>query len=406
MPINPASEPSKPRVLIFIRTYLPGTKAGGPVRSIANMIERMSDFCEFFVITRDRDIGGTEPYTEIACDEWNQVGAAKVFYLSAVGPWRVRHLLREVKPALVYLNSFHDRLTLAYLLLRRLRLVPRVRTLIAPRGEFSAEALQIKSMRKRQYSRIAKLAGLYEGLEWHATSSHEYEDILSRAPRGAGPPEIHTVHEFASEGSATGCSLEKRTGSVKLAFISRISPMKNLIFLLRCCRRLTGSVELNLWGPIAKEDERYWQACREEMQSLDGNVKVTYHGFLEHEMVPQVLSQHHFFVLPSLGENYCHAAVEALNNGIPVVLSDATPWRDLAAARAGFDIPLSDVEAWVAALQGCVDVDEAEYAIFRAGVQKYRERFSESRHLEDTKRIFLGSDHEADREGRRISASL
>lgn len=46
------------KVLTFTSYYLPGYKGGGPVRTIENMIAHLSDSgLEFWVITRDRDLG-------------------------------------------------------------------------------------------------------------------------------------------------------------------------------------------------------------------------------------------------------------------------------------------------------------------------------------------------------------
>jgi glycosyltransferase involved in cell wall biosynthesis len=50
---------------------------------------------------------------------------------------------------------------------------------------------------------------------------------------------------------------------------------------------------------------------------------------------------HDLFILPTLGENYGHVIVEAWAAGVPVLLSDQTPWRGLSGKRIGWDFPLS-----------------------------------------------------------------
>ena len=112
------------------------------------------------------------------------------------------------------------------------------------------------------------------------------------------------------------------------------------------------------------------------LPQLPDNIKVEYQGSLEHSFVSGVLHNHHFFVLPTKGENFCHAAVESFVNGTPVVLSDATPWTGLNDAHAGFDIPLQDRRGWAAALQKCVDMDQQTYAIYLHGTGEYGRRFS------------------------------
>lgn len=72
---------SKPKILTFVSYYLPGYKAGGPLRTIANMVEHLGNDFEFWIVTRDRDLGDTVPYADVIINEWNDVHGAKVFYL-------------------------------------------------------------------------------------------------------------------------------------------------------------------------------------------------------------------------------------------------------------------------------------------------------------------------------------
>ena len=62
-------------------------------------------------------------------------------------------------------------------------------------------------------------------------------------------------------------------------------------------------------------------------------------------------SRYHAMLMPSLTENFSYTALESWQAGIPVLISDQTPWRDLEAAGVGWDLPLAEVESWCAALQ-------------------------------------------------------
>ena len=55
----------KPVVMIFIDWYLPGSNAGGPVRTAVNMVERLRDNFDFRIVTRDTDLKETLPYPGI-----------------------------------------------------------------------------------------------------------------------------------------------------------------------------------------------------------------------------------------------------------------------------------------------------------------------------------------------------
>ncbi len=48
-------------ILAFIGHYLPGYKAGGPIRTLENMVDALGDEFEFRIVTSDRDLGDGDP---------------------------------------------------------------------------------------------------------------------------------------------------------------------------------------------------------------------------------------------------------------------------------------------------------------------------------------------------------
>jgi len=46
-------EAPQTHILGLVEYYLPGYKSGGPVRTIANMVNQLSDHFEFWIVTRD-----------------------------------------------------------------------------------------------------------------------------------------------------------------------------------------------------------------------------------------------------------------------------------------------------------------------------------------------------------------
>ena len=118
----------KPAILILLRHFLPGYKAGGALRMIANVVEEMGDDLDFRIITSDRDIGDAEPYRNVVVGAWNSVGNAQVLYVSA------RHqtfaglaaVIRDTPHQVLYINSYFDPLfSIAPLLCRSIGLLPR-----------------------------------------------------------------------------------------------------------------------------------------------------------------------------------------------------------------------------------------------------------------------------------------
>lgn len=366
------------RVLVCIGRYLPGIKDGGPIRSIANMVAHLSPFLDFYVVTRDRDVTDTESYPGVKPNQWHRLGNARVLYCSSVGPAILRRAFQEVQPDVISLHAFHDSFTRIMVRLRRSGAFGNTPMLLAPRGQFSPGAMEIKRTKKVLYLQFAKLLGLYDNLLWQVSTPREKQELMQAAPaRRIGVDSLHVAYNISDAIALTPLPhAAKESGAVKLAFISRLSEKKNLHLLLEILREVRGDVQFNLFGPVAENDVAYWGKCNTLLAQLPDNIKVEYKGQIDHSAVPQVLHDHHFFVLPTRGENFCHAAVESFINGTPVVLSNETPWTGLNAVHAGFDIALNDRRGWVAALQTCVDMDQQSYAMYLSGAKEYGRRFS------------------------------
>jgi glycosyltransferase involved in cell wall biosynthesis len=115
------------------------------------------------------------------------------------------------------------------------------------------------------------------------------------------------------------------TGPLRLIFLSRLAPVKNLDFLLDILATVRCEVDLAIHG--LKENEAYWQSCEERIAALPGNVRASYHGAVMPDDVPGTFAQYDLFAFPSRGENFGHVVLESLSVGTPVLVSDRTPWK-------------------------------------------------------------------------------
>ena len=142
----------KKKILCFVGHYLPGYKAGGPIQSIANLVENLGDEFEFYIICNDRDQLDRQPYANVKIDEWNVVSKARVFYASSknLNFKGIRKLLNETKYDLLYFNSFFSfKFTILPLVIYKFFLLSKKPCVIAPRGEFSLGALKLKHIKKK-----------------------------------------------------------------------------------------------------------------------------------------------------------------------------------------------------------------------------------------------------------------
>jgi len=372
---------SKPVILVLISHYLPGYKAGGPIRSISNMADALGEDLDFRILTSDRDIGDNRPYPGIEKGSWQSVGNARVMYISASwrGIWPLIKAIFGTPSDLLYLNSFFERrFSILPMFLRWLHIFRSKPVLLAPRGEFSTGALNIKNGRKAAYIKLARALGFYSNVLWHASSQYEGQDILNAfCPGESIAPEkliaaeaeptrarlrIRTALDMPGvAGARYGIQrLAKQPGSIRLLFLSRISRKKNLDGALRMLSGLKGHVDFDIFGPI--EDEAYWKVCRQLIAYLPDNVAVNYRGEAPHDLVDKVLLGHDALLFPTHGENYGHVIWESLSAGCLVIVSDQTPWRDLQRIGLGWDVALPDSGGFQTVIQKCIDMGPEEFA--------------------------------------------
>jgi glycosyltransferase involved in cell wall biosynthesis len=382
---------SKPKVLCFVDYYLPGFRAGGPIRTIVNMVGCLGDEIDFRIVTRDRDFGSHAPYDGIEVDAWNTVGKTQVFYASPreLSFRGIRRLMRETPHDAMYLNSFlSPRMTGIPLLVRRFGLAPGRPTILAPRGEFSPNALALKPRKKSAYLRLTRVLGLYRELVWQASSEREAEDVRrvqpSVAQRIVVAPDLLLPAPVTAAGGAP-----RDPGPPRMVFLSRVSPMKNLDFLLRALALSRLDLRLSIYG--TRDEPAYWAECESLIASLPPNIAVEYLGAVNPEQVPDTFARHDLFVLPTRGENFGHVIFESIAAGTPVLLSDQTPWRS-DPDGAIETLPITDPQAWIAAIERWSRLGEAELAARRAAALRYaRHYIATSPALEQNRALFRGA---------------
>lgn len=329
------------RVLCVCDHYLPGYLGGGPIRTLANMQQVVAPGIELAIFTRDRDLGSHAPYAGIARDCWLATAAGRIRYATPA-EFGARGLLRAAAGLefdLLYLNSFFSVHAAILPALGWRRRFPQTPILLAPRGEFSPGALAIKAPKKRLFLTLARALGLYRHVQWHASTAAEAADIRRQFPDAR----IHLAADPVLAGDDTFRHPEKEPGRLRLAFISRLSPKKNLDGLLDILQESTAHIELSIFGPI--EDPDHWARCQAKIAALPANVQARHCGTLRPDDVSATFAAHDLFAFPTHGENFGHVIFEALRAGTPVLLSDQTPWTADAAGAITI-APLADAALW------------------------------------------------------------
>lgn len=343
------------KILIAMDGYFPGQKFGGPPVSTDNFCSLMSEY-ECYIVTKNHDLGETIPYKGITPGEWIERNNCKVKYFND-SEYRVHNfekVIQEIQPNVIYLQSLFDDCVIFFLMLAKKY---NIKVLLAPRGQLCAGAFR-KKYKKIPYIMLLKMLGCIKKIYCQSTSEEETEAInkylnisKDRILFLTNIPSIPPQKEYQYE--------EKKAGTAKLIFLSRIHPKKNLLKAIALLKDIKGTVDLEVYGSL--EDEAYWEKCQQEAQGLPESINVYYQGLISHDKVHETFSKYDAFVFPTFSENYGHVIVEALVSGCPAIISDQTPWLDLEENKAGWVNSLENDNGFRKAIQTIVDVDSNKY---------------------------------------------
>lgn len=367
--------------------YIPGKHFGGPVKSLINMVETLNNEFSFYIATGDRDLGASTPYSSVDIGLWNEIGKAKVFYLPKGQEFKyILRIFKEIDFDLVYCSSFFEKKSILIQIMKWLRFIKKP-VIVAPRGEFSPSAIKMKAKKKKVYLKLYKMLKIQNAIAFTCTSENDKRDIL----RVLGDNTTIFIAGNIVNYAVVNKSLNhKEKGQLKMVTVSRIAPIKNIDYSLQLLKQISEidfdfKIYFDIYGPM--EDQIYWNKCLSIIREIRDKVVVNYNGPLEYADVISQLSNYHVFLLPTKGENFGHVIQEAFLAGCPVILSDQTPWKELKEFNVGFDISLSNHNAFIKAIQYYLAMDENEYRkvsnqALEFGINKINNQTSIKEHLE------------------------
>jgi glycosyltransferase involved in cell wall biosynthesis len=310
------------KICFFIDHYLPDETFGGPIKSIKNLYELVKDDYEPSIICRNRRFQGAEftaKETESVRNEQN------VFYISGSIVSIYKHLHAN-NYDILHINSFFSQISLKVLICYTfMRLKPKV--VITPRGEISSGALKIKKIRKRLYLLIIKSFLINKKMTFHATSEHEASAIASYVGNSVKIiPNIPNVVMI-------DYNRKKQKSRLKFIYLSRITPKKGLLDAIRLfgeySTKVSNKCEFHIYGPIS--DNKYSKLCMNLIENYkELGCSIEYKGIVEAVYVEEKLRLYDIFILPTVDENYGHAIVEAIGQGLVPIIGRSTPWYQIA----------------------------------------------------------------------------
>lgn len=378
----------KKTILYFFDHFYPAYKSGGPARSSLAMVEHMQQHFHVKVVTNAYDFGERETLKGVEPDSWNLQKEVPVYYISRDNYKKtIANVIRQSGADIYHFNSFFSfRFTIVPLLLLRLGLIPSRKIVLAPRGECSQEALKIKSSKKRLYLFLFKL--LRGRFIFQATTEAEKRDIERVLFPGKGKiliaPNLRSVDDYKN---IVYVAPQKEMGLLRMVFVARISPLKNLEFCLEVLKRVRGKVQFDYYG-IA-EDKEYFAQIQGAAANLPENIVCNFKGELQqHEVIPR-MQQYDILFFPSKSENFGHVILEALLAGRPVLISNRTYWRELATESVGWDIPLEFPEKFAGTIDELIALSKDSFEVFsKAAFAKGMAYLTNDKNIDDYLKLY------------------
>lgn len=249
----------------------------------------------------------------------------------------------------LWLRTLHYSATTA-----RRRSLPLV---VSPRGMMSDWAWNHHRLRKAFAQALVHPRALQRTGGWHATSQDEAGDILRRgfgqpvvvAPNGVELPSSDRVAESAAYWQKACPECATRPTAL---FYGRFHRKKRVLELIDVWLASAPREWLLLLVGLPEEYTPEGLAALIRDRGASDRIRVfNGHG------APPPYAVASLFLLPSHNENFGLTVAEAMAHGVPVVVTDTTPWQQVSDSNRGWCVAWNDYGATLRAATGA---DRAE----------------------------------------------
>ena len=314
------------KILISTPEFAPAYDYGGPIFSMLELISATQDFSNFTVFTSTN----LSPHHDLKVDCKDLFGCEKIYRYNA-GPYylgiikNVKTLKKLIcKSDIVYVNSTYNFQTLLSIFLS---CIYRKKTIFAPRGAIQARVeTKQKSWKKVFFEYVLALLLNYNQATLHLTSEAEvyflprqFKKLKYKVIANISYRKRYTVEDNG----------KSHDTEIRYLFFSRIHPKKGIIDLLRN-ENLRSNINIDLVGPVDPN-------IREDLNKIIvnfPNITILDPVYLESEKAA-LFKNYDVLILPSKSENFGNVVVEAINYGLPVIITQNVPIKEVEKYKLG-----------------------------------------------------------------------
>ena len=355
--------------MLFIITeyFHPFSDAGGPIRSIENIVNNLTPGSDFCILTSFSDYNNKPlpkdyiPNT-IFSDKFT---GHKIAYVSKYLTG-LFFLFKSInRNDIVYINGlFKPSLNLIPILISN-------KLIISPRGMLQYNLLKQKSIVKQLYLSLLKFIFLFKNVQWHAASKQEASEIINVFGKKTN---IKVISNIPVKHFPTYKKYLKQPQKLSLVYYGLIVENKGLLTLIQTLKSLNYTVSLDIYGSV--KDQTYWKLCQQELNTNNSLATFNYKGHANPADSQTILAGYDALVLLTKGENFGHSIYEALSVGTPVIISDKTPWVfEESVTPAGWIVNYAnnefDTQRLKQVLEDLYNMNNNTYSLCSANAHKY-----------------------------------
>ena len=326
------------KILVFIDWYIPAYKAGGPIISVKHIIDNLSTQFNFYLITSNLDIDNIKVIDDSELNKWISRKNYNIIYLNSKSQNTASYnkIIDDLNPEIIYLNSLfsYKFSILPILVSRKNKSINKI--ILAPRGMLGQGAMKIKRFKKVFFLKFMNFIGFYSNIYWHASTYNESKEIQNFF---GSSTKISIAQNLSINNEKFKFKVGKyEDGFLTILYLSRVTKKKNLLFLIKSIVQSENKNKIKLKIIGFCEDEIYFKCCEDLIN--ENQINCEFIGSIPPKQLSKYYLNSDIFCLPTLHENFGHVILEALSYGLPIIISQNTPWRNLETKKVGFDLPL------------------------------------------------------------------
>lgn len=325
---------SKKQIFIFNEYYYPAYKAGGPIKSLKLLNERLRKKYSVKIFTSSYDLDKIKTISP-SDKKYHIKRFSTLFDLMSF--ILINFKFKELNTNLYFNSFFNLRYTILPLIFFKF-FVKKIKIILAPRGELFESEIKKKKIKKILYILFFKLF-LKKKIIFHATSLEEKNTIKQIFPNNKTELLPNLIDNNIKVKDFKISIFNKR---IKFIYFSRISVKKNLLETIEILDNLKLLIDLDIYGPI--DDFEYWNKVKhklEHIKNFNNKLRINYKGSIKNNKY-EILNKYNFFILLSDSENFGHVIFEAIQSKCIPIITKNSCWTQLHTLGCGLFLNKND----------------------------------------------------------------